>query len=286
MAENASTVFNVHVPEFVDAIWVALRDPTVGTILKMSIVSFLPIEFLLTHAPKSILSKEVEPDVIFILIGLREIKDIRLFNILDNSQVFLPFQPLKEGAALALRQLVEEETRDLSGVPRILFRYLHYENTISFSVGGASLVVILLIVFAYSECALVGRTFLSLLWIEESKQWKKMLLPSSMFHVPEFVDAIWVALCIQCWLFGRRLFRHCVPAFLLLKSFRHDGVFSALEGKAGHRTGMGRFDRVVDRYRDEPDWNYRDGGSVPSRPTIYRDRTGTDRNGPERNGMG
>lgn len=26
MAENASTVFNVHVPEFVDAIWVALRD--------------------------------------------------------------------------------------------------------------------------------------------------------------------------------------------------------------------------------------------------------------------
>ncbi|PHT56275.1 Serine/threonine-protein kinase TOR [Capsicum baccatum] len=28
MAENASTVFNVHVPEFVDAIWVALRDPT------------------------------------------------------------------------------------------------------------------------------------------------------------------------------------------------------------------------------------------------------------------
>ncbi|PHT30587.1 Serine/threonine-protein kinase TOR [Capsicum baccatum] len=28
MAENASTVFNVHVPEFVDAILVALRDPT------------------------------------------------------------------------------------------------------------------------------------------------------------------------------------------------------------------------------------------------------------------
>ncbi|KAI4295808.1 hypothetical protein L6164_035812 [Bauhinia variegata] len=27
MAENASTVFNVHVPEFVDAIWDALRDP-------------------------------------------------------------------------------------------------------------------------------------------------------------------------------------------------------------------------------------------------------------------
>ncbi|KAI9108059.1 hypothetical protein K1719_020932 [Acacia pycnantha] len=27
MAENASTVFNVHVPEFVDSIWVALRDP-------------------------------------------------------------------------------------------------------------------------------------------------------------------------------------------------------------------------------------------------------------------
>ncbi|PHT30565.1 hypothetical protein CQW23_29870 [Capsicum baccatum] len=28
MAENASTVFNVHVPELVNAIWVALRDPT------------------------------------------------------------------------------------------------------------------------------------------------------------------------------------------------------------------------------------------------------------------
>lgn len=30
MAENASTVFNVHVPEFVDAIWIALRDPTLA----------------------------------------------------------------------------------------------------------------------------------------------------------------------------------------------------------------------------------------------------------------
>ncbi|KAL7227449.1 hypothetical protein ACSBR1_022325 [Camellia fascicularis] len=30
MAENASTVFNVHVPQFVDAIWVALRDPTLA----------------------------------------------------------------------------------------------------------------------------------------------------------------------------------------------------------------------------------------------------------------
>ncbi|KAK1282825.1 Serine/threonine-protein kinase TOR [Acorus calamus] len=30
MAENASTVFNVHVPEFVDLIWVALRDPTLA----------------------------------------------------------------------------------------------------------------------------------------------------------------------------------------------------------------------------------------------------------------
>ncbi|XP_059447340.1 serine/threonine-protein kinase TOR isoform X3 [Corylus avellana] len=30
MAENASTVFNVHVSEFVDAIWVALRDPNVA----------------------------------------------------------------------------------------------------------------------------------------------------------------------------------------------------------------------------------------------------------------
>ncbi|PHT96747.1 Serine/threonine-protein kinase TOR, partial [Capsicum chinense] len=30
MVENASTIFNVHVPEFVDAIWVALRDPTLA----------------------------------------------------------------------------------------------------------------------------------------------------------------------------------------------------------------------------------------------------------------
>ncbi|KAL8097331.1 hypothetical protein AgCh_030462 [Apium graveolens] len=30
MAENASTVFNVHVSDFVDAIWVALRDPTLA----------------------------------------------------------------------------------------------------------------------------------------------------------------------------------------------------------------------------------------------------------------
>ncbi|KAG5616177.1 hypothetical protein H5410_016001 [Solanum commersonii] len=53
-----------------------------------------------------------------------------------------------------------------------------------------------------------------------------------------------------------------------------------------HRTGTGLFDRVVDQYRDKPDRNYRNGGSVPSRPTKYRDRTGMDRNGPEWNGMG
>uniref|UniRef100_M1DRL3 Uncharacterized protein n=1 Tax=Solanum tuberosum TaxID=4113 RepID=M1DRL3_SOLTU len=57
-------------------------------------------------------------------------------------------------------------------------------------------------------------------------------------------------------------------------------------GTNRYRTETGRFDRVVDRYRDEPDRNYRDGGSVPSRPTIYRDRTGTDRNGLKLNGMG
>ncbi|PHT56294.1 hypothetical protein CQW23_04780 [Capsicum baccatum] len=34
MAENASTVFNVHVPEFMDSIWVALRDPTLVVLEK------------------------------------------------------------------------------------------------------------------------------------------------------------------------------------------------------------------------------------------------------------
>ncbi|KAG5604648.1 hypothetical protein H5410_026140 [Solanum commersonii] len=46
-----------------------------------------------------------------------------------------------------------------------------------------------------------------------------------------------------------------------------------------YRTETGRFDRVVDQYRNEPDRNNWDGGSVSSRPTIYRD-------GSERNGMG
>ncbi|PHT30523.1 Serine/threonine-protein kinase TOR [Capsicum baccatum] len=34
MAKNASTVFNIHVPEFVDAIWVGLRDPTLAVLGK------------------------------------------------------------------------------------------------------------------------------------------------------------------------------------------------------------------------------------------------------------
>ncbi|PHT26345.1 Serine/threonine-protein kinase TOR [Capsicum baccatum] len=47
MAENASTVFNVHVPEFVDAIWVALRDPTLavrGKAVEALRLCFLVIE--------------------------------------------------------------------------------------------------------------------------------------------------------------------------------------------------------------------------------------------------
>ncbi|KAG5615650.1 hypothetical protein H5410_015474 [Solanum commersonii] len=35
----------------------------------------------------------------------------------------------------------------------------------------------------------------------------------------------------------------------------------------------------VDRYRDEPNRNYWYGYTVLSRPTIYRDGTGMDRNG-------
>ncbi|KAG5606622.1 hypothetical protein H5410_028114 [Solanum commersonii] len=53
-----------------------------------------------------------------------------------------------------------------------------------------------------------------------------------------------------------------------------------------HQTGMNRcwietrwIDQFVDRYWDEPNWNYRDGCLIPSRPTIYRDGTRTDRNG-------
>ncbi|WMV24671.1 hypothetical protein MTR67_018056 [Solanum verrucosum] len=126
MAENSSTVFNVHVPEFVDAIWVALRDPTLvvqekGWYYPKNVYCFFTANRVLADSCTRGNPKEVEPDVIFILIGLREIKDVRLFKILDNSQVFLLFHPLKEGDALVLRQLVEEETRDLSGVPRILF---------------------------------------------------------------------------------------------------------------------------------------------------------------------
>jgi len=39
------------------------------------------------------------------------------------------------------------------------------ENTVSFSIGNASIFFILLIISAYYDCALDGRTFFSLLWI-------------------------------------------------------------------------------------------------------------------------
>ncbi|KAG5585362.1 hypothetical protein H5410_045796 [Solanum commersonii] len=56
-----------------------------------------------------------------------------------------------------------------------------------------------------------------------------------------------------------------------------------------HRTKMNRYRTGtgwVDRYRDELDRNYRYGYVILSCPTIYRDGIGTDRNGPEWNGMG
>ncbi|KAG5624997.1 hypothetical protein H5410_010215 [Solanum commersonii] len=46
-----------------------------------------------------------------------------------------------------------------------------------------------------------------------------------------------------------------------------------------HRTGTEWVDWFVDRYQDEPDRNYRYGYTVPSRPTIYRDGTGMERDG-------
>ncbi|KAG5594706.1 hypothetical protein H5410_035938 [Solanum commersonii] len=69
-----------------------------------------------------------------------------------------------------------------------------------------------------------------------------------------------------------------MSAFISFTLYQYDRICD-IYTKAGHRTGTGRFDRVVDRYRDEPDRNNRDGGLVPSRPTIYRD-------GPKWNGMG
>ncbi|WMV11761.1 hypothetical protein MTR67_005146 [Solanum verrucosum] len=56
-------------------------------------------------------------------------------------------------------------------------------------------------------------------------------------------------------------------------------------GMNRYRTGKGRVDRFVDRYRDELDVNYRDIlGSVPS--YYNRDGIGPDRNRSEWNGMG
>ncbi|KAG5626566.1 hypothetical protein H5410_011784 [Solanum commersonii] len=46
-----------------------------------------------------------------------------------------------------------------------------------------------------------------------------------------------------------------------------------------YRTKTGWIDRVVDRYRDESDRNYRYGYTIPSHPTIYRDGTGMERDG-------
>ncbi|KAG5589486.1 hypothetical protein H5410_040000 [Solanum commersonii] len=49
--------------------------------------------------------------------------------------------------------------------------------------------------------------------------------------------------------------------------------------KWDHRIRPGWFDRVVDRYQDESDLELSGWKLVLSRPTIYRYRTGTDRNG-------
>uniref|UniRef100_M1DQZ5 Uncharacterized protein n=1 Tax=Solanum tuberosum TaxID=4113 RepID=M1DQZ5_SOLTU len=78
----------------------------------------------------------------------------------------------------------------------------------------------------------------------------------------------------------------CDIVSLDIKGYDIHWIRLGIRSEWDHRTGTGWFDRVVDRYRDEPDQNYRDGGSASSHPTIYRDRTGTDLNGPERNGMG
>ncbi|KAG5623750.1 hypothetical protein H5410_008968 [Solanum commersonii] len=52
-------------------------------------------------------------------------------------------------------------------------------------------------------------------------------------------------------------------------------LFSSIPHKTGSRTGR----ESPDRNEPVPEQNYRYGYTVPSRPTIYQDGTGTDRNG-------
>ncbi|KAG5616087.1 hypothetical protein H5410_015911 [Solanum commersonii] len=57
------------------------------------------------------------------------------------------------------------------------------------------------------------------------------------------------------------------------------GVRLGTERERNHQTGTNRYRTGHGTYRDEMDQNYRNGGSVPSHSTIYKDRIGMDRNG-------
>ncbi|KAF3618310.1 hypothetical protein FXO37_34246 [Capsicum annuum] len=134
MAKNASTGFNVHVPEFVDAIWVALRNPTLVVrekVVEALCVCLRVIEkretryYRMFEATQDGLGRNAPVHCIHgSLLAVGE-----LLRFLGDGWLH---EEGKDGASLTLRRLVEEEARDLSGEAFACFMDHLYERITTF----------------------------------------------------------------------------------------------------------------------------------------------------------
>ncbi|PHT63964.1 hypothetical protein T459_32262 [Capsicum annuum] len=162
----------------------------------------------------------------------------------------------KDGAALTLRRLVEEEACDLSREAFARFMDHLYElittfldsNEVSENRDPEILVLTSKVLGhldrsggAMTADEVERQVKVALEWLRderiEYRRFAAVLILKEMaenastvfnVHVPEFVDAIWVALRDPTLLFEKNLLRHYVRAFVLLKSVRQGGVFSGI----------------------------------------------------------
>ncbi|PHT28935.1 Serine/threonine-protein kinase TOR [Capsicum baccatum] len=206
MVENASTGFNVHVPEFVDAIWVALRDPTLAVrekavealraclrvIEKCETRWRVQCYYRMFEATQDRLGRNAPVHSIHgSLLAVGE--PLSSGYIKEDLRVSLP----QDGAALTLRRLVEEEACDLSGEAFAHFMDHLYERITTFLDSnevsenlGALRAIDELIDVTISENASKVAKFSNYILKEMAEN------ASTVFnvHVPKFMDAIWVAL--------------------------------------------------------------------------------------------
>ncbi|PHT27967.1 Serine/threonine-protein kinase TOR [Capsicum baccatum] len=253
MVENASTGFNVHVPEFVDAIWVALKDPTLAVREKavealracLQVIEKCETRWRVQWSVKRSMGSKSQ--AICYPVATTGAENIDALNrvLADLCTRSNP----KDGTALTLRRLVEEEACDLRGEAFAHFMDHLYErittfldsNEVSKNLGALRAIDELIDVIISENASKVAKFSNDMRATFETNRDPEILVLASkvLGHLSRSGDAMTadeverqVKAALE-WLHGERIKYRRLAAVLILKYYR---MFEATQDGLGRNT--------------------------------------------------